>query len=92
MIFADDTTLSTMILLCLLWYYSCAENWKITFNASKSKDMIFSKKYLNNSTPLQFDGLFIDSVNTHKHIAIQFTVLWFNSKLNVFGWSETKSK
>ena len=26
-----------------------ADKWKITFNASKSKDMIFSNKALNNS-------------------------------------------
>ena len=32
--------------------------------------MIFSKKYLNNSPPLKFNGVFIDRVNKHKHLGV----------------------
>ena len=76
MIFADDTTLlasgsdpaesSVQLNRISSW----AENWKVTFNATKSKDIIFSKKYLDNSPPLQFNGVFIDRVNTHKHLGV----------------------
>ena len=31
---------------------------------------IFSKKYLNNSPPLQFNGVFIDRVNKHNHLGV----------------------
>ena len=53
MIFADDTTLlasgsdpaetSAQLNRDLNKISSWAENWKVTFNATKSKDMIFSK-------------------------------------------------
>ena len=32
--------------------------------------MIFSNKLLNNSPPLKFNGLYIDRVNTHKHLGV----------------------
>ena len=80
MIFADDTTLlasgsdpaETLAKLNrdLNRISSWAENWKVTFNASKSKDMIFSKKYLNNSPPLLFNCVFVDRVNTNKHLGV----------------------
>ena len=45
--------------------------------------MIFSKKYLNNSPPLQFDGLFIDRVNEHRHLGLILTSsLDFSSQVN----------
>ena len=47
-----------------------AEKWKVKFNAKKSKDMIFSNKYLNNSPPLNFNNCYIDRVNVHKHLGI----------------------
>ena len=49
----------------------------------KSKDIIFSKKYVNNSPPLLFDGIFIDRVNTHKHLGLLLTSsLDFSSQVN----------
>jgi hypothetical protein len=47
-----------------------AHKWKIQFNAKKSKDIIFSKKCLNNSPPLELNGSFIERVNVHKHLGI----------------------
>ena len=43
------------------------------FNAKKSKDIIFSKKYLNNSPPVIFNNTTIDRVNTHKHLGLHIT-------------------
>ena len=40
-----------------------AKKWKVTFNAKKSKDMIFSKKVLNISPPLNFNDKQIERVN-----------------------------
>ena len=55
-----------------------AELWKVSFNAGKSKDLIFSNKTLNNSPPLLFNDLLIDRVNTHKHLGVylQSTLDW----------------
>ena len=47
-----------------------AHKWKVQFNAKKSKDIIFSKKCLNNSLPLEFNGNFIERVNVHKHLGV----------------------
>ena len=47
-----------------------AKKWKVTFNAGKSKDLIFSNKVLNNSPPLMFDGNVIDRVNKHRHLGV----------------------
>ena len=80
LIFADDTTLlasgldpaetSAQLNRDLQKISQWAQTWKVTFNAKKSKDMIFSKKYLNNSPPLQLNGVTIDRVNTHKHLGV----------------------
>ena len=83
LIFADDTSLmasgsdpaETALQLnrdlnrISLW----AEKWKVTFNAKKSKDIIFSKKFLNNSPPLIFGDTAIERVNTHKHLGLVLT-------------------
>ena len=47
-----------------------AAKWKVQFNASKTKDIIFSNKVLNNSPPLIFGDIFIDRVNLHKHLGV----------------------
>ena len=83
LIFADDTSLfatgsdptetAAQLNRDLIKISSWAKLWKVSFNAKKSKDVIFSKKYLNNSPPLLFDGLFIDRVNTHKHLGLYLT-------------------
>ena len=47
-----------------------AQKWKVTFNAEKSKDIIFSSKTLNNSPPIIFNNTIIKRVNEHKHLGI----------------------
>ena len=47
--------------------------WKVTFNASKSKDMIFSNKVLHNSPPILFDNIVVDRVASHKHLGVYLT-------------------
>ena len=47
--------------------------WKVTFNANKSKDIIFSNRYLNNSPPLIFNDTCIERVNSHKHLGLVLT-------------------
>ena len=50
-----------------------AEKWRVTFNAKKSKEIIFSNKCLNNSPPLVFNETNIERVNTHKHLGLILT-------------------
>ena len=50
-----------------------ADRWKVTFNAGKTKDIIFSNKMLNNSPPLLFKDNFIQRVNTHRHLGVYLT-------------------
>ena len=50
-----------------------AQRWKVTFNAGKTKDIIFSNKMLNNSPPLIFNDNFIDRINTHRHLGVYLT-------------------
>ena len=47
--------------------------WKVTFNASKTKDMIFSNKVLNNSPPILFNIIVVDRVASHKHLGVYLT-------------------
>ena len=60
-----------------------AKQRKVSFNAKKSKDVTFSKKYVYNSPPLCFDGLLIDRVNKHKHLGLLLTsTLYFSQHVN----------
>ena len=80
LIFADDTSLfatgtdpaetAAQLNRDLVKISDWAHKWKVQFNAKKSKDIIFSKKCLNNSPPLEFNGSFIERVNVHKHLGI----------------------
>ena len=80
LIFADDTTLlasgddpnqtSSQLNRDLHKISIWAKKWKVTFNSGKSKDLIFSKKCLNNSPPLILNNQLIDRVNTHKHLGV----------------------
>ena len=89
LIFADDTTLlasgtdpteTTEILNRDLNKISnWAKKWKINFNPKKSKDMIFSKKYICNSLPVMFNNTLIERVSSHKHLGIYIT--------NTLDWS-----
>ena len=80
LIFANDTTLlasgsdpaetSSQLNRDLARISECALTWKVTFNATKSKDMISSNKRLNNSPPITLDDKVIDRVNTRKHLGV----------------------
>ena len=50
-----------------------AKKWKIAFNADKSRDIIFSNKFLNNSPPVILNDEIINRVNTHKHLGLYLT-------------------
>ena len=47
--------------------------WKVSFGAKKSKDMIFSKKILNNSPTIKFNNTNDERVNTHTHLILFLT-------------------
>ena len=105
LIFADDTSLfasakdptETALILNrdLEKIGAWAEKWKVMFNASKSKDIIFSKKMLFNSPPVLLNNSVINRVHQHRHLGIwlsssqdwgkqiQETCLKANSKLAV---------
>ena len=80
LIFADDTSLfatgtdpaetAEILNRDLQKITNWASTWKVTFNASKTKDIIFSNKYLNNSPPLLFNNIYIERTNLHKHLGI----------------------
>ena len=73
LIFADDTSLfatgtdpaetAAILNRDLIKISTWATKWKVTFNAGKSKDIIFSQKLLNNSPPLIFNNNYIERVN-----------------------------
>ena len=77
-IFADDTTLlatgkdpnitAQILNRDLIKISEWAARWKVTFNAKKSKDMIFSRKMLYNSFPTILNETVIDRVSVHKHL------------------------
>ena len=83
LIFADDCSLlasgldpsetAEILNRDLVKISNWAKKWKINFNAGKTKDVIFSKKVLNNSPPLLFDETLINRVNTHRHLEVYFT-------------------
>ena len=83
LIFADDTSLlasgsdptetAEMLNRDLAKITEWAARWKVTFNAGKAKDIIFSNKLLNNSPPLIFNNTTIDRVNSHKHLGLHLS-------------------
>ena len=82
LLFADDTTLiaigqtkeetATMLNRDLQRIDIWAKRWKVTFNASKSKQIIFSKKKLQ-SLPIIFNQEEIKQVDTLKHLGVVLT-------------------
>ena len=80
LIFADDTSLfasgsdpaitAAQLNRDLEKISAWGDRWKVTFNAKKSKDIIFSNKYLNNSPPLIFNNNYIERVNSHRHLGL----------------------
>ena len=88
LLFADDTCLfftgddpaitAEVLNRDLLKISSWAEKWKVIFNSSKSKDIIFSNnKPLSNSPPLILNNAFITRTHEHKHLG-----LWLSSNLD----------
>ena len=83
LLFADDCSLLAMgndpnetaeiLNRDLIKISNWANMWKVKFNASKTKDIIFSNKVLNNSPPLVFNDEFITRVNTHRHLGVFLT-------------------
>ena len=84
-LFADDTTLiatgsntfetSNMLSRDLSKISEWAHTWKITFNPSKSKDLIFSSHPITQSPsyPVIMDLTIIDRVYMHKHLGLILT-------------------
>ena len=83
LIFADDTSLfasgadpaitAAQLNRDLERISTWSDKWKVTFNPKKSKDIIFSKKYLNNSPPLLFNDNLIERVINHKHLGLHLS-------------------
>ena len=90
LLFADDTCLfasgkdpaetSEILNRDLEKISEWANRWKVTFNPSKSKDLIFSNKSLFNSPPIVFNKTIVDRVDKHRHLG-----LWLSSNLS---WSK----
>ena len=78
LIYADDTTLlafgknpvETALILNrdLKKISDLAKMWKISFNAEKSRDIIFSEKSFPHNPNLFIDGDIIKRVSVHKHL------------------------
>ena len=83
LLFADDTSLlasgknledtATILNRDLLKISEWAKNWKINFNAKKSKNMIFSKKEIVNPPQILLNDTPVERVFHHKHLGIYLT-------------------
>ena len=83
MIFADDTTLiasassveetSSILNRDLAKISTWAKKWKVQFNASKSKEMVFTKNQPPSDFPLSFQDSLIERVTKHKHLGVTLT-------------------
>ena len=87
LLFADDTclfasgcdpTITAEILNRDLKKISVwARKWKVLFNPGKTKEIIFSDKFLANSPPVIFNDIIVSRVFQHKHLGI-----WLSSTLS----------
>ena len=83
LIFADDTSLlvsgksaeitSAVLNRDLLKINNWSKQWKVTFNAEKSKQIIFSRTIISNPPPLYLNTEQIDRVMSHKHLGVYLT-------------------
>ena len=57
-----------------------SSDWGITFNAAKTKSMLFSRKKMANLPPLFFNGTMLENSKSHKHLGVTFNsnVKWNN--------------
>jgi hypothetical protein len=102
LIYADDTSLvaigdntsetAEMLNSDLMKISEWAKIWKVKFNASKSKDLIFSKTLQNNSLPVILNGTVIDRVGRHKHLGVTLTptLEWNTHLTNVIRQANLK--
>ena len=91
LLFADDTCLfavgkdpaetSQVLNRDLVKISDWSKKWKVCFNPTKTKDMIFSNnKFLNNSPPIIFNEILVERVDKHRHLGV-----WLSSNLD---WSK----
>ena len=80
--FADDTSLYCVVedqtsaaeslnedLACI---HQWSSDWGITFNATKTKSMLFYRKKMANLPPLFFNGTMLENSKSHKHLGVIF--------------------
>ena len=75
LLFADDTCMfasgkdpaetTAMLNRDLINFFAWAARWKVSFNPSKTKQMIFSNKFLSYSPPVLFNNIVVDQVYEH---------------------------
>ena len=93
LLFADDTFLfatakdpnqtTEMLNRDLQKNSTWANTWKVCFNPSKTKDIIFSNKCLFNSPPILFNNTIVDRVQHHKHLGVWLSCnLDFSKQIN----------
>ena len=69
----DPAETTAMLNRDLVKISTLATKWKVSFNPSKTKQMIFSDKLLSNSPPVVFISIVVDKVQEHKHLGIWLT-------------------
>ena len=50
-----------------------SNKWKITFQPTKTRDLIFTQKSISNVPTIKFDKKNIMRVNRHKHLGVYLT-------------------
>ena len=89
LLFANDTCMfasvkdpvetTPMLNRDLIKISAWAARGKVSFNPSKTKQMIFSNKLLSNSPPVLFNNIVVEQVYEHKHLGIWLTpTLWWS--------------
>ena len=49
-----------------------SRDWGMTFNAAKTKSMLFSRKNMANLPLLFFNGTMLDNSKSHNHLGVTF--------------------
>ena len=73
----DETSVWTTLRIDKQRTTNLASILKVTVNASKSKDIIFSNNYLNNSPHLLLNNIHIERTNLHKHLTFYIIYIIF---------------
>ena len=69
----DPAETTAMLNRDLIKISAWAARWKVSFNPSKTKQMIFSNRLLSNSPPVLFNNIVVEQVYEHKHLGIWLT-------------------